>query len=82
MCKDVGVVKRLELESISKDIAELVKQLGREVEGEVKESDLKKIDEKVHKLIASLSEFLYEPVWTGLGFYLAHFGSSVRDAVA
>ena len=53
MCKDVGVVKRLELESISKDIAELVKQLGREVEGEVKESDLKKIDEKVHKLIAS-----------------------------
>jgi len=53
MCKDVGVVKRLELESISKDIAELVKQLGREVEGEVKESDLKKIDEKVHRLIAS-----------------------------
>lgn len=53
MCKDVGVVKRLDLESISKDIAELVEQLGREVEGEVKGSDLKKIDEKVHKLIAS-----------------------------
>lgn len=53
MCKDVGVVKRLDLESISKDIAELVKELGREVEGEVKGSDLKKIDEKVHKLIAS-----------------------------
>jgi hypothetical protein len=53
MCQDVGVVKRLDLESISKDIAELVKQLGKEVEGDVKGSDLKKIDEKVHKLIAT-----------------------------
>jgi hypothetical protein len=53
MCKDVGVVKRLDLESISKDIAELVKQLGQEVEGDVKGSELKKIDDKVHKLIAS-----------------------------
>lgn len=53
MCKDVGVVKRLDLESISKDIAELVKQLGKEVEGEVQGSDLKKIDAKIHKIIAS-----------------------------
>ena len=52
MCKEVGVVKRLDLEIISKDISELVKQLGKEVEGDVKGSDLKKIDEKFHKLIA------------------------------
>jgi hypothetical protein len=53
MCGEVGVVKKLDLESISKDISELVKQLGKEVEGDVKGSDLKKIDDKVHKLIAS-----------------------------
>jgi hypothetical protein len=53
MCDTVGVAKRLDLESISKDIAELVKQLGKEVEGDVQVSDLKKIEAKVKKIIAS-----------------------------
>jgi hypothetical protein len=53
MCKEVGVVKRLDLESISKDIAELVKQLDKEVEGDVPGTELRKIDSKLQKLIAS-----------------------------
>ena len=33
MCdNNVGVAKRIDLESLSKDIADLVKQLGQEVE--------------------------------------------------
>jgi hypothetical protein len=51
MCDTVGVAKRLDLESISKDIADLVKQLGKEVEGDVQTSDLKKIETKVQKII-------------------------------
>jgi hypothetical protein len=51
MCDTVGVAKRLDLESISKDIAELVKQLGKEVEGEVHTKDLKKIESKVQMII-------------------------------
>lgn len=34
MCTDVGVVKRIEVEKISKDIAELVKILEKEVHGD------------------------------------------------
>jgi hypothetical protein len=52
MCDTVGVAKRLDLESISKDIAELVKKLGKDVEGEVEVRDLKKIEGKVQKIIA------------------------------
>jgi hypothetical protein len=54
MCdNNVGVAKRLDLESISEDIAKLVKELDREVEGKVKVSDLKKIEAKVQKIIAA-----------------------------
>ena len=54
MCdSNVGVAKRLDLESISKDIAELVKQLDKEVEGEVQVRDLKKIEGKIQKIIKS-----------------------------
>jgi hypothetical protein len=54
MCdNNVGVAKRLDLESISQDIAKLVKELDKEVEGKVQVSDLKKIEAKVHKIIAA-----------------------------
>lgn len=52
MCdNNVGVTKRLDLESISKDISDLVKQLGSEIEGPVQVRDLKKIETKVQKII-------------------------------
>jgi hypothetical protein len=54
MCtNNVGVARRLDLESISKDIADLVKQLDNEVEGEVQVRDLKKIEAKVQKIMQS-----------------------------
>jgi hypothetical protein len=54
MCdNNVGVAKRLDLESISQDIAKLVKELDKEVEGKVQVSELKKIEAKVHKIIAA-----------------------------
>lgn len=54
MCdNNVGVAKRLDLESISKDIAELVKQLDQEVEGEIQVREVKKIEAKLEKIIAS-----------------------------
>ena len=34
MCQDVGVVKRIEVEKISKEVAELVKILEKEVQGD------------------------------------------------
>ena len=52
MCdNNVGVAKRLDLEGISKDIAELVKQLDKKVEGPIKVHDLKTIEGKVQKII-------------------------------
>jgi len=54
MCdNNVGVAKRLDLESISQDIAKLVKELDKEVEGKVQVSELKKIEAKVRKIIAA-----------------------------
>jgi hypothetical protein len=54
MCdNNVGVAKRLDLESISQDIAKLVKELDKEVEGKVKVGELKKIEAKVHKIISA-----------------------------
>lgn len=54
MCSNnVGVAKRLDLESISEDIAKLVKQLDQEVEGEVDVRDLKKIEAKLQKISRS-----------------------------
>ncbi len=52
MCTgNVGVARRIDLESISEDIAKLVKELDNEVEGEVKVHELKKIDHKLQKII-------------------------------
>ena len=54
MCTgNVGVARRIVLESISEDIAKLVKELDNEVEGEVKVkvNELKNIDTKIQKII-------------------------------
>jgi hypothetical protein len=52
MCtNNVGVAKRIDLESLSEDVARLVRQLGEEVEGEVQVDDLKNIDNKLRKII-------------------------------
>jgi hypothetical protein len=52
MCdSNVGVAKRIDLENISKDIAELVKQLDKEVEGDIQVRDVKKIEEKLKKIV-------------------------------
>jgi hypothetical protein len=54
MCSNnVGVAKRIDLESISEDIAALVKKLDKEVEGPVQVRDLKKIEAKVQKILKS-----------------------------
>jgi hypothetical protein len=54
MCdNNVGVAKRLDLESISKDIADLVRQLDKEVEGDIQVRDVKKIEAKLQKIIKS-----------------------------
>jgi hypothetical protein len=50
---NVGVAKRLDLENISKDIAELVKELDKKVEGPVQVHKLKTIEAKVQKIIKS-----------------------------
>ena len=44
-----GVTKRIDLESVSEDIARLVRQLGDEVEGEVQVDDLRNIAEQTRK---------------------------------
>jgi hypothetical protein len=45
MCdNNVGVAKRVDLESVSKDLAELVKQLGKQAERPVQVNDLKKVE--------------------------------------
>jgi hypothetical protein len=52
MCdSNVGVARRLDLESISEDIAELVKQLDKKAEGEISVDEIKKIREKLHKIV-------------------------------
>ena len=49
--KIVGVTKRIDLESVSDDLARLVRQLGEEVEGEVQVDDLKNIENKLEEII-------------------------------
>jgi hypothetical protein len=52
MCdSNVGVARRIDLESISKDIADLVKQLDNEVKGDIKVRDIRKIEAKLQKII-------------------------------
>lgn len=50
MCtNNVGVARRIDLEAISKEIADLVKELDDEVE--VKVEDIKKIQDKLEEII-------------------------------
>jgi hypothetical protein len=52
MCtNNVGVARRIDLESISEDIAALIKQLGREVEGDIDVAEVKKIETKLRKVV-------------------------------
>jgi hypothetical protein len=52
LCPDNrGVCQRVDLESASDDLVRLVKQLGDEVEVEVDVDDLRKIDNKLRKII-------------------------------
>lgn len=46
-----GVCQRIDLESVSDDIQRLIRQLGDEVEGEVAGDDLRKIKNKLEKII-------------------------------
>jgi hypothetical protein len=48
---NIGVAKRIDLESVSEDLARLVRQLGDEVEGEVQVDDPKNIENKLEKII-------------------------------
>ena len=51
MCdNNVGVAKRLDIENISKEIADLVKELDEEIEIHV--PDVKRITEKLERIIA------------------------------
>lgn len=52
MCdSNVGVAKRIDVESISEDIADLIKQLDKDVEVEINVKNIKEIQEKLKKLI-------------------------------
>jgi hypothetical protein len=50
-CTTVGVCKRIDLESLSDDIARLIAQLGEEAEGRVEGDDLRKIESKIEKIV-------------------------------
>lgn len=52
MCdSNVGVARRIDVEAISKELADLVKQLDKEVEVEIEVKDIRKIEGKLKKLI-------------------------------
>ncbi len=52
MCdSNIGVAKRLDLVSISEDIAEFVKRLDNEIDVEISVDEIKKIEKKLHKVI-------------------------------
>jgi hypothetical protein len=48
---DKGVARKIDIESISKDIAELAKELGDKVEGPVNVQTLKRVQEKIQKIL-------------------------------
>jgi|HubBroStandDraft_1064217.scaffolds.fasta_scaffold453306_2 hypothetical protein len=48
---DTGVAKKIDIESISKDIAQLAKEIGDNVEGPVNVRVLKKVKEKIEKIL-------------------------------
>jgi hypothetical protein len=50
--KVTGVAQAIDLESISKDIAELVKKLDKKVEGPVSVEVLKRVQAKIGKILS------------------------------
>jgi hypothetical protein len=46
-----GVAKAIDIESLSKDVAELVKELDKKVEGPVEVRVLKRMQAKIEKLL-------------------------------
>jgi hypothetical protein len=48
---DTGVAKKIDIESISKDIAELANELGNKVDGPVNVRVLKRVQEKIQKIL-------------------------------
>jgi len=52
MCdQNVGVAKRLDLVSISKEMADFVNKLDKEIDVEISVDEIKKIQRKLHKAI-------------------------------
>jgi hypothetical protein len=51
MCTDTGVVKRIDLESVSEDLSELIKQLDGKTEGEISAAEVDKIEKKLRDII-------------------------------
>jgi hypothetical protein len=50
-----GVAKSLDIESISKDVAKLVKQLDKKVEGPVDVRVLQRMQAKIQKIITPIA---------------------------
>jgi hypothetical protein len=48
-----GVARKIDIESLSKDIAELAKEIGDKVEGPVSESVLKRVHETIKKITST-----------------------------
>jgi hypothetical protein len=48
---DTGVAKKIDIESISKDVAELAKELGNKAEGPVDVRVLKRVQAKIQKIL-------------------------------
>jgi hypothetical protein len=46
-----GVAKKIDIENLSKDIADLAKEIGSKVEGPVSESVLKRIHRTIEKIM-------------------------------
>jgi hypothetical protein len=46
-----GVAKKIDIESLSKDIAHLAKEIGSKVEGPVSESVLKRVRKTIEKIV-------------------------------
>jgi hypothetical protein len=52
MCdSNVGVAKRIDLESISEDIANFVDQLDDEIDVEISVEEIKKIEKRLHDIV-------------------------------
>lgn len=50
-----GVAKAVDIESISKDVAELAKELGKKVEGPIDVRVLKRVQAKIQKLLTPVT---------------------------